>query len=489
MNIRTSLGRLGALCVLAGFTAITAWSADMKAGVAKGPITNDKPLVTVNGPVSTGVEKDIMARVLVLNDGDNRLVVVTYDLNCLDVATPLLRKRVEKELGIDKSHLILLATHNHNAPIQINPDNFEFGHWLADRIFGLIQKAIANERGPAKVELGSGNGYFIFSRGNAPTDYEIQMLRVMHGDKPIALLFSHGTHPAQSSEAKIGPGHPGYAMDEVEAAMPGVQAMYHMASGGNQFVKRDKTLDPKLREARKKDQDAVDAVLEEAAKATGHELAEAALAIAKGPFVDVTGPITSSMETLSLPLAPPISKQEALELAKKFPADLGFVDYPHDDRGTNWVRMLLRYYEKDLPFPTKTTDMVCSDDTYLIHNEDKEFLKRYDNAIDDTYPCVYNEVIVAKIGPMPFVAMQGEICAPIGMRVKDTFRGEVPAYVTGYMGEHNLYIPTRELVRQKAYQAQVIQIQYASPVGWDPNVEDEMVNHVIRMVHAILGTS
>ena len=58
--------------------------------------------------------------------------------------------------------------------------------------------------------------------------------------------------------------------------------------------------------------------------------------------------------------------------------------------------------------------------------------------------------------------------------------------VFGYMGEHNLYIPTRELVRLNAYQSQVIQIQYASPVGWAPEVEDEMIGHVRRMVEAIM---
>ena len=159
--------------ILAAGLPQTAAAVEMKAGVAKAPITNDKPLVMVNGRVSQGTLKDIYARVLVLNDGQNRLVFVTYDLNCLDVATPLLRKRVEDELGIDKSQLILLATHNHSAPIQIVPDNFEYGHWLADKMFELIQEAIAAERGPVKVEFGVGDGYFIFSRGNAPVDYEI----------------------------------------------------------------------------------------------------------------------------------------------------------------------------------------------------------------------------------------------------------------------------------------------------------------------------
>ena len=52
------------------------------------------------------------------------------------------------------------------------------------------------------------------------------------------------------------------------------------------------------------------------------------------------------------------------------------------------------------------------------------------------------------------------------MRIKDALRRKTPMFVTSYMGEHNLYIPTREIVRLDAYQAQVIRIQYASPVGW-----------------------
>ncbi len=96
-------------------------------------------------------------------------------------------------------------------------------------------------------------------------------------------------------------------------------------------------------------------------------------------------------------------------------------------------------------------------------------------------------MIVAQIGPMPLVAMQGEICTPIGMRIRDAFRYEMSIMVFGYMGEHNLYIPTRELVRLNAYQAKVIQIQYGSPVGWAPEVEDEMVSGVIRLVKSSLG--
>ncbi|MEM7367078.1 MAG: hypothetical protein AAF587_00685 [Bacteroidota bacterium] len=460
----------------------------MKAGVAKAKITNTEPLVMVNGRMSNGVKEDIYARALVLNDGQKRLIIITYDLNCLDVGTPLLRERLQKEMGIDPEYVILLATHNHSAPIQINRNNFEYGHWLADRMFDLVQEAIENEQEDVSLRLGSGMGYFVFSVGNAPVDYEIQLLAVMKGEQPIAMLFNHGTHPVQAGYDKVEAGHPGYAMDEIEATFPGVQAMYADASGGNQFVDRTPEYRAAMIKALAISVDSVENLMENKARKAGHQLAEAVKNIYQRNLSEnVTGAISSSMDILSLPLADPISKEEALELSKKYPEDVGFVEYPHPHRSTNWVRMLLRYYEHDIPFPKRTTDMVCTYDTYLIHKEDKDFLDHYEYSLNKPFPCIYNEVIVAQIGPMPLVAMQGEICAPIGMRIKDRFRKEIPIMVFGYMGEHNLYIPTRELVRLNAYQAQTLQIQYASPVRWDPNVEDEMVEGVIKMVEKKTG--
>ena len=67
---------------------------------------------------------------------------------------------------------------------------------------------------------------------------------------------------------------------------------------------------------------------------------------------------------MGLPLLPPVSREEALRLAEEFPPDVGFVHYPNRHRGTNWVRMLLRYYEKGIRFPTTTTELVCTDDTF-----------------------------------------------------------------------------------------------------------------------------
>jgi len=449
---------------------------EMKAGVARAVITPESPLLMTNGHVSEGTLKDIYVRALVLNDGVKRMIFVTYDLNCLDVATPIVRKRVKDELGIEPAQLVLMATHNHSGPIQINPNNFEYGRWLADRIFNLIKEAISNEQGPVTLNFGTGNGYFILDgNGNSPVDYEIQVLKVMYKNKTTAILFNHPTHPSQASTTQIEPGHPGYAMDEIEQHYPGSLALYAVSSGGNQFPASFANVHERI---------SLDRTIE-----IGQLLAQQVIKISEAPLEDITGPIRMKLGKISLPLAPPISREAALELAKQFPENVGLVEYPNKFRGTNWVRMLLHYYERRIPFPKRTDEMVCTDDTYLISKLDEEYLKKYSYSLNKDYPCVYEEVIVARIGKMAFVAMQGEVCSPIGMRIKDAFRRDIPIMVFAYMGEHNLYIPTREIVRNNHYQAQVIQIQYASPVGWAPEVEDEMVDAVIKMTKSIMEDS
>src|SRR5579864_4869621 len=144
----------------------------MKAGTAKVDVTPDRPRWTVSHVLQdppTAYHR-VHARVLTLHDGAKRMVFVTYDFNCLDYATPILRERVEKDLGISPAYLVLLATHNHQVPMQIIPANFDYGEWLAERIFGAIQTAIAREDGPVELHFGSGNQFGIRANGAAPID-------------------------------------------------------------------------------------------------------------------------------------------------------------------------------------------------------------------------------------------------------------------------------------------------------------------------------
>lgn len=466
------------IAVLIGFwvfaAGFSAQAVELRAGTAKADITpaDPKGRILVMGGPAHGVMHHIYARALTLFDGQQRMVIVTYDLNCLDVATPILRARALHELNLDPAFLVLLATHNHAAPIQIAPANYDYGRWLADRLFALIKEAIANEQGPVKLWFGSGQTNLIesdprypniYGPALAPIDSEVQVLKVTRDSRTLAVLFNMPTHPMQASFWRIEVGHPGYAVEELEKREPGTQFMYSDACGADQFMREGYMM----------------LAIQPQVKAIGRKVANEVEKIAGGKLTEVTGPLASRLEHISLPLAAPMSLEAAQKLVKdkKIPTGIGLVPYPNPDRETNWVRSLLQHYEQKIPFPTLTTDLICTDDAYLVRQlpAPREF------------PCVYEETIVAKIGPLVLVALQGEVCAPIGLRLKNAFRGQFPLFLTAYMGEHNLYIPTRKLVEHNAYQSQVIQTQYASPVPWAPTVEDEMVGAVMKMIKGMAG--
>jgi hypothetical protein len=91
LGIVAVISGLAACCGLVRLPAAAAEAVTMKAGTAKCVITPKEPLVLVTGKLPDGKDHDIYARCLVLNDGASRLVIITYDLNCLDVMRPCAR--------------------------------------------------------------------------------------------------------------------------------------------------------------------------------------------------------------------------------------------------------------------------------------------------------------------------------------------------------------------------------------------------------------
>src|SRR6266513_1124201 len=164
----------------------------LNAGTAKIDITPDRPRLCASGdkPDPPAAYARLHSRVLTLFDGTRRIAIVNYDLNCLDVATPILRERAEKELGISPAYLVLLATHNHQGPIQIAEENFDYGRELAEKIFAGIRNAMASEEGPCELLFGNGYGYFTRAQRSDPPDYEIQLVEVRRGGRVAALLFN-----------------------------------------------------------------------------------------------------------------------------------------------------------------------------------------------------------------------------------------------------------------------------------------------------------
>src|SRR5262249_57281221 len=116
----------------------------LNVGTARVDVTPDRPQFCASGdkPDPPKAYAPLVSRCLTLFDGRQRMIIVNYPFNCLDVATPILRERCEQELGIAPEYLVLLATHNHQSPIQIVRDNFDYGRELAEKILTAIRQAI-----------------------------------------------------------------------------------------------------------------------------------------------------------------------------------------------------------------------------------------------------------------------------------------------------------------------------------------------------------
>lgn len=136
-----------------------------RAGAATSEITSPLGSNIVGGFVpfpATRIHDELNARCLVLDDGNTRLAFVVCDL--LGIARQVsdeARARIEKELGIPRSHVLISATHTHSAAsalgsnpraIQQTLDNYQ--DLIVKRIVDGVRKANSNLR-PAQIAFGS----------------------------------------------------------------------------------------------------------------------------------------------------------------------------------------------------------------------------------------------------------------------------------------------------------------------------------------------
>lgn len=87
-------------------------------GVAKMNITpNSKVKNWVTGRPYNGVEDSLYVHALVLNGGESKAVIISWDLvDAGESATDEVRKAISKELNIPEERILVNASHNHSAP-------------------------------------------------------------------------------------------------------------------------------------------------------------------------------------------------------------------------------------------------------------------------------------------------------------------------------------------------------------------------------------
>ncbi|MCS7023298.1 MAG: neutral/alkaline non-lysosomal ceramidase N-terminal domain-containing protein [Bryobacteraceae bacterium] len=237
-----------------GFT----WGGDFRAGSARVDITPGEPIwmagfAARNRP-SEGVATRLWAKALAVEDGSRgKAVIVTTDLIGLSRnISETVAARVAQQYGLPRSRLLLNSSHTHSGPVVkanlmtmyfLTPEQQaavdRYASRLVENLVTVIGAAIA-DLSPARLSVAHGQVGFAMNRRTkfppGPVDHDVPVLAVRTPDGKLkAVLFGYACHNTTllADYVQINGDYAGYAQTEVEAAQPGVTALFLMLCGGD----------------------------------------------------------------------------------------------------------------------------------------------------------------------------------------------------------------------------------------------------------------
>jgi hypothetical protein len=216
------------------------------------------------------VDDPLSARVLVLDDGETRMVLITMDVTAIaarsisqdilsdsaDDFVPKLRARLAADFDISGESVSVSASHVHQTPRMLCDDAAQI-----DRIAAAVGEALGNMT-PAVVGVGAGHeDTLTFNRtimlkdgtdytlppypreeaiaGLRPVDPEIGILRIDRPDgRPLAVVYNFASHllmgSPQGNQGHVTADHVGVARQCLEDAIgDGVMAFFLQGAGGD----------------------------------------------------------------------------------------------------------------------------------------------------------------------------------------------------------------------------------------------------------------
>ena len=425
-----------------------------KAGVSSVKITPEGPAwmagYASRDKPSDGVEHDLFAKSLVIQDGAGEtLVMVTLDL--ISAPGPL-RSHVEEKLkqshGLKPENLLMNCSHTHSGPEirttgtaldGLDPERREkavaYVESLQTRILSSIAAAFI-KLAPANLSFQKARAGFAMNRRlpsdtgykNSPNpegrvDHDVPLLRVENADGAItAIVFGYACHNTTLGLYQMNGDYAGYAQHYLEEAHPGTVAMFMMGCGGDQNPYPRRTL--------------------ELAKQHGRTLATAVEAGLETPKRAITGSLKMAFATAELEYAEAPTKDELLEQAQST-----------NKYDKSYAERLLKELEE--------------------------------GTLISSYPA---PVQVVRFGDaVLFVALPGETVVDYSLRIKRENRkqGGPDVWVAGYSNDVFAYIPSLRILLEGGYEAggaMRYMTTVVQPGAFSPNVEDLLMKSVDELI-------
>jgi neutral ceramidase len=260
MKMRSILRGLVVAVFLIVPSICSAQMGSLRAGAAKVDISPTKDMFPFNsGQNFYDVHDPIYARALVLDNGASKVAFIAVENTTLANPDELV-KAVTAELKIPADHLIMDATHDHNAPGGgggrggPNPKFTAYFELLKKDIVEAARQANANLQ-PARIGFGRGLAYVNTNRDEklgvgyhmgyspeGPSDKTVAVVEVTNAaGAPIAIYANYAVHGvvmfrvhSEDGQIQVTGDLPGWTSNYVEDHFKGTVALWTSGAAGDQ---------------------------------------------------------------------------------------------------------------------------------------------------------------------------------------------------------------------------------------------------------------
>jgi hypothetical protein len=191
------------------------------------------------------IRDDLQATALVVDDGRHTAAIVALDLMVIDDRfTRVTRERISVATGIPPDALLLTCSHSHNAPAAgglrgVGECDPAYEDWASRQAATATMLAWRN-RVPARATIAHDDIHGLSynrTRPAGPIDTQLTTLRIATVDgAPLAFVVNFQAHPCVQTILRpwdVTRDVPGEVCDRIEAALPGVTAMYIQGACGD----------------------------------------------------------------------------------------------------------------------------------------------------------------------------------------------------------------------------------------------------------------
>jgi neutral ceramidase len=435
------------LLLIAFFSPSSAPAQDFRAGVAKRDITPEGPIYlsgygSRNKP-SEGIDQPIFVRALAIEDSKGaKGVLVTVELvGMTRELTESIADRLKTELGIDRDHFMMVASHTHNGPAVYGnliglfglsePDEAKVKRHtekMTEEIFNAASEAL-HRLEPVRLTFGHGKAHFAVNRRiftakgvefganlDGPVDHDVPILRIESPNGDLrAVVFGYACHGTtlRGDYYLLGGDWPGYAQKYLELAYPGATALFITGCAG------DADPQPRGKIAQTREH--------------GLEMAGAVASVFSHSMNAIHGPWRAAFSRVTLEQGTPPSQEEF----KRRLQDPDVHVQKHAQRNLD----------------------------RLARGE--ELAKSYAAPIQ-----------VWRFGDdLTLVALSGEVVVDYALRLKREL-GSEKLWVAAYANDVFAYIPSNRVLIEGGYEAEWSMVYYDFPTRWATTIEDTLIKTV-----------